>query len=155
MIKEWRIKSNLTQQELGEKAGLAKRTVGSIERGDRAPTKWEIVKLCQALGKTPAELLTISYRSFLNELNEIGKLQDSSKPLQPERGIQSAPDSGSKVNQIIDQMAALAKELYHESKADFQKVFLDWLAQPGPADSSPSPRGLKKRVRRRRGSAKE
>lgn len=157
MIQEWRIEADLTQQELGDKAGLSKRTVGSIERGGRAPTKLEIVKLCQALGRAHGDLITISYRSFLDELNEISRqLQDQKKPPQSEeKGSQSAPAPGARVDQLIDQMAILLKELYRESRADFLKVSPDWLAQPDLDPPSPPARPRKKRVRRRRGPAKE
>lgn len=157
IIREWRIESRLTQQDLAESAGLHKRLVGSIERGERTPETREIAQLCQALGKTPTDLLTIWYRACLNEFNELGKLQDSRRPSQPEdKGSQRSPEPTSKVDQIIDQIAALAKDLYRESRNEFQKIFLDWLAQSGPPNALPpssSPQRAQRRVRKR-GSAK-
>lgn len=153
MIREWRIESRLTQQELAENAGLPKRTVGGIERGERTPTKEEIVQLCRALGKTPAELITLWYRACLSEFNELGKVGDSRRTSPPEeKGSRRSLEPASRVDQIIDQIAALAKDLYRESRNEFQKIFLDGLAQSGPGSSSPppssSPRG-RRRVRKR------
>jgi transcriptional regulator with XRE-family HTH domain len=149
IIREWRIESRLTQQELAENAGLHKRLVGSIERGERAPETRELAQLCQALGKTPTELLTIWYRACLNEFNELGKLQDLKRPFQPEeKGGQKSPEPTSKVDQIIDQIAALAKDLYRESRNEFQKIFLSWLAQAGPPNALPPPSPPKRAGRR-------
>lgn len=151
MIQRWRVEADFTQEELGDRAGLTKRAVGNIERGDRSPTTREIVRLCRALGRDHSELVTISYRSYLDELNQIAR-EEAGKPLQHEEKS-SPPDSGDRINQIFDQLAALMKELYRESRSDFQKVFFDWLAQPGPANPTPPPR-TRKRVRRKR-STKE
>jgi len=153
MIREWRIESRLTQQQLADNAGLPLRVVGSIERGKRTPEKREVVALCRALGKTPAELLTIWYRACLNEFNELGKLEDSRRPSHPEeKGAERGPDSASRVDQLIDQIAALAKDLYRESRNEFQKIFLDWLAQSGSSHTLPPPspsRRARQRVRKR------
>jgi transcriptional regulator with XRE-family HTH domain len=157
MIREWRIESRLTQLELAENAGLPMRLVGSIERGERAPTKQEIVQLCQALEKAPTELITLWFRTCLNEFNELGKLGDSRRTSQPEeKGSRRSPEPASKVDQIIDQIAALAKDLYRESRNEFQKVFLDWLAQSGPPNALPPPSPPKRAQRRvrKRGSSK-
>jgi transcriptional regulator with XRE-family HTH domain len=156
VIRKWRIESGLSQKELGEKAELPKRLVGSFERGEQTPDRWEIVKLCDALGRDPAELITFWYRSFLNELNQLGKLRTPRAPQSDERTSPISPDPGSRVDQIIDQIAALAKDLYRESKSDFQKPFLGWLSQSGPSSSPlPSPpRPARKRVSRKRGSTK-
>lgn len=160
IIKAWRIESDLSQQELGDLAGLNKKIVGNIERGQRVPDKLEIVRLCHALRKTPAELMVGWYRSFLEDLNELeGELLNSSKPSprndSGSQALSAAP--GPKINQIIDRLAALMKELYQESRADAQKNFLDWLAQTGLLNSFPppgAPRQARKRVRRKRGPAK-
>ena len=155
VIRKWRFESGLTQEELGRSAGLSKKSVGSFERGERTPEIWEIVNLSQALGKDPAELITLWYRSCLKEVSELGKLQDS-RSLPPEEKIsQISPDPSSRVDQIIDQIAALAKELYRESRNDFREIFLDWLAPSGsPPSSSPPapPRRERRRVSRKRGA---
>jgi transcriptional regulator with XRE-family HTH domain len=159
-IKAWRIENDLSQEELGDLAGLNKKIMGNIERGQRMPDKLEIVRLCHALGKTPAELMVGWYRSFLEDLNELeGELLNSSKPSPRNAGGSQAPPAapGSKINQIIDKLAALTKELYQESRAEAQKNFLDWLAQTGLLNSFPppgAPRQTRKRVRRKRGPAK-
>ena len=120
VIRKWRIESGLTQQALGRRADLPGRIVGSIERGERAPEKWEIVRLCQALEKPPAELITFWCRAYLHDLQELGRLQ-APRPVQPEE---------KRVEQIIDRIAGLAKEIYRESKDDFREIFLSWIEQP-------------------------
>jgi transcriptional regulator with XRE-family HTH domain len=146
VIRRWRIESGLTQAALGQKSGLSKKSVGSFERGEQAPELWEVVKLSSAMGRDPSELLTLWYRSSLREILEIGKLQGA-------KIAQGAPDSGSRVDQIIDQIAALAKELYRESRSDFQEIFQAWVSPSGsPHSSSPPapPRPDRRRVSRKR-----
>jgi transcriptional regulator with XRE-family HTH domain len=153
VIRRWRIEGGLTQEELGRSAGLSKKSVGSFERGERTPELWEIAKLCGALGRDPAELITLWYRSCLKEVVEIGKLQGARPLPAEEKSAQKSPGSSSRVDQLIDQIADLAKELYRESKNDFREIFLDWLAPSGSRDSSspPSPpRRDRRRVSRKR-----
>ena len=148
VIRRWRIESGLKQEELGQRAGLSKRIVGTLERGERAPEMWEVVQLARALDKEPTELITLWYRSCLQQVTELDKrLEGTSTPVPP------PPDAGSKFDRIVDQMAALAKELHRESRSEFQEIFLSWLA---PHASPPSPpRKDRKRVGRKRKPAKE
>jgi len=115
------------------------------------------VKLSHALGRSPADLVTLWYRSYLNEINELGKLQDPRAPQPDEKISQTSLDPSSRVDQIIDQIAALAKELYHESRNDFREIFLDWLNPPDSRNSisPPAPsRQDRRRVGRKRGPTK-
>lgn len=154
VIRRWRIESGLTQEELGRRAGFSKKSVGAFERGEQTPEIWETVKLAQALSRDPTELITLWYRACLKEVNEL-KLQGS-QSLPPEEKIaQISPGPGARVDQIIDQIAALAKELYRESRNDFREIFLDWVAPSGspPSSSPPSPpRRDRRRVSRKRGA---
>lgn len=148
IIREWRIESRLTQEALGERAGLSKKAVGSIERGERAPERQEIVDLCRALDRSPGELMTLWSNAFLSELKLI---EEGSKPGSPPEEWRTPPES--KVDQIIDKIAVLVKQLYRESKDDFRKMFVDWLAQSGASGSFPPPsppRRPRKRVSRKR-----
>lgn len=57
-LKEKRIEANLTQAELGKRAGMSERTIQNYELGTRMPRNLEAVeKLAAALGTTPEELL--------------------------------------------------------------------------------------------------
>lgn len=157
IIRKWRIEGGFTQEELGRRAGLPKRIVGSIERGVRAPERWDIVKLSHALGRPPDELVTLWYRSYLKEVSALGKLRDARDPQPEEKDSQGAQDSDSRIDQIIDQLAALAKELYRESRNDFREIFLDWINPSGLSNPFPTPsapRQDRKRVGRKRGSKK-
>lgn len=48
-IKKERLKNNLTQEELAEKAGVHRTYVGMIERGEKNITLTNIHKIAQAL----------------------------------------------------------------------------------------------------------
>jgi transcriptional regulator with XRE-family HTH domain len=151
IIREWRIEAGFTQKTLGERAGLHKNIVGGIERGTRTAEREELAKLCRALGKSPSELMMHWSRAALKEFQLEFELQNLSPRSQPEE--KDFPPA-SRVDQIIDKIAALVKELYRESRGDLQKMFLDWLAQSGAPGSSPSspPSRPRKRVSRKRGS---
>ena len=57
-LKEKRIEANLTQAELGKRAGMSERTIQNYELGTRMPRNLEAVeKLAAALETTPEELL--------------------------------------------------------------------------------------------------
>ena len=55
-LKAARAALGLTQQELGERVGVTRQTILSIERGDYNPTIKLCVEICKALGKTLDEL---------------------------------------------------------------------------------------------------
>jgi transcriptional regulator with XRE-family HTH domain len=55
-IKEEREKVHLSQMELSFKAGLSQNQVFCIESGKRVPNLYTILKLCKALGISPAAL---------------------------------------------------------------------------------------------------
>ena len=48
-IRKYRIKQNLSQEELAEKAGLHRTYIGSVERGERNITINVMEKICIAL----------------------------------------------------------------------------------------------------------
>lgn len=49
-IKLARIKAGLSQEELAEKADLSRLTIGTIERGEKAPSVETIGSIADALG---------------------------------------------------------------------------------------------------------
>lgn len=51
-----RIECELTQEQLAEKVGVARQTIGLIEAGSYNPSISLCVAICQALGKTLDEL---------------------------------------------------------------------------------------------------
>ena len=51
-LKELREKAGITQQQLGEKAGIHKLTVAKLEQGIREPSWATVQALAAALGKT-------------------------------------------------------------------------------------------------------
>lgn len=56
-VREIRLEKGLSQESLAERAGLHRTYVGGIERGERNPGLINIVRIAQALGVTPAELM--------------------------------------------------------------------------------------------------
>lgn len=48
-VRKYRIKQNLSQEELADKAGLHRTYIGSVERGERNITINVIEKICIAL----------------------------------------------------------------------------------------------------------
>lgn len=56
-VAELRHKRGLTQEQLAEKAGLAQRTIASIEQGQRWAKLSTLHKLAKALGVPRKELL--------------------------------------------------------------------------------------------------
>ena len=49
-VRKYRIKQNLSQEELAEKAGVHRTYIGSVERGERNITINVMEKICTALG---------------------------------------------------------------------------------------------------------
>ncbi|MFQ7001580.1 MAG: helix-turn-helix domain-containing protein [Clostridium sp.] len=56
-IRDERLKLNLTQEELAEKANISPSYMGRIERGERNPTLENLVKIANILGTTIDYLL--------------------------------------------------------------------------------------------------
>jgi transcriptional regulator with XRE-family HTH domain len=58
-IKALRLRQELTQEALGERAELNYKYLGAIERGERNLSLKQLLKIAQALRVDPHELLTI------------------------------------------------------------------------------------------------
>lgn len=58
-IRETRRKQNLSQEELGYKAGLHRTYIGCVERNEKNMTIKSVEKIAKALGIDIAELFTI------------------------------------------------------------------------------------------------
>jgi transcriptional regulator with XRE-family HTH domain len=56
-LKELREQAGLTQQQLGEKAGLSQAGIADLEQQRRKPAWETVVALCRALGVTPEAFL--------------------------------------------------------------------------------------------------
>lgn len=60
VVREQRRAQNLTQEDLGELAGIHRTYVGMIERGEKNLTLSNLVKVSQALNITASELLRLT-----------------------------------------------------------------------------------------------
>ena len=56
-LKDYRKRSNLTQAELADRMGVHENTIRRWEAGDFEPRSNDLIKLCEILGCTEAELL--------------------------------------------------------------------------------------------------
>lgn len=56
-IRRLRKARGLTQEQLAEDAGMAMRYLSGVERGEENPTLRFLIKIAEALGAEPAELL--------------------------------------------------------------------------------------------------
>jgi transcriptional regulator with XRE-family HTH domain len=56
-LKELRDQAGLTQQDLGERAGLSKAGIADLEQGRRRPAWETVVALCKALAISPDTFL--------------------------------------------------------------------------------------------------
>ena len=57
-IRRLRKAKGLTQEQLAHEAGMAMRYVAGVERGEENPSLRFLVKIAEALGAEPADLLT-------------------------------------------------------------------------------------------------
>jgi transcriptional regulator with XRE-family HTH domain len=57
MLKAWREKRRMTQEELAKFAGISTVYVAKIEAGDKVPSIQVLMKLAKALGVKAGELL--------------------------------------------------------------------------------------------------
>jgi transcriptional regulator with XRE-family HTH domain len=57
-IRNCRLRRNLTQEEVGELAGINPKYLGEIERGEKNPTALVVYKLSRAIKVTVSEILT-------------------------------------------------------------------------------------------------
>ncbi len=57
-LKTLRERAHLSQMDLAFKAGVSQNMVGYIESGKRTPTLSTLLKMCEALGVSPASLFT-------------------------------------------------------------------------------------------------
>ncbi|MGD6818611.1 helix-turn-helix transcriptional regulator [Metabacillus sp. 113a] len=55
-VRELRARCRLTQQELADKAGISRQTVGLIEKGDYAPSITLALKIAQTFGVSVEEV---------------------------------------------------------------------------------------------------
>lgn len=57
-VRRFREAKGLTQEQLSERSGFGQNYLSDLERGRRNPTVVTVYELAQALGTTPADLLT-------------------------------------------------------------------------------------------------
>ena len=61
-IRELRRDRGISQEQLGYDSGLHRTYVGGIERGERNPSLTNILRIAEALGVQPSELLAVTER---------------------------------------------------------------------------------------------
>lgn len=58
LLKQARLKAELTQEELAAKASLTREYVSLLERDRRTPTLEVFIRLVRAVGLSPADVIT-------------------------------------------------------------------------------------------------
>jgi len=58
-IRHYRVRNQMTQEQLAELADISASFMGHIERGSRIASLDTLMKLCAALGVTPNDLLSV------------------------------------------------------------------------------------------------
>ena len=56
-VREFRTRMGVSQEDLADRTKIHRTYIGGIERGERNPTLTMIVRLAEALGASPHELL--------------------------------------------------------------------------------------------------
>ena len=73
-VRQQRVLSGMTQEELAEKSGISCSFVGHIERGEKKFSIGTLVGLCNAMGVTPNYLLQDSLSvEVLNSSVDVGR----------------------------------------------------------------------------------
>lgn len=155
ILRDWRIESDLTQEELGEAAGLSRKIVGSIERGARKVDYEEVIRICRALGRHIEELVLHWSRSVLEELRKVEKEMLGSRETRPPDTTDSAAldtTAGGSIGEVVDKIAVLFKEIVHRAQEELIQKLLLQMSPSGASSPSPPPAAPKRsrsRVSRR------
>jgi transcriptional regulator with XRE-family HTH domain len=88
-IKNFRLKREMTQEQLAELAGIACNYLGEIERGEKNPTALVVYKLSRALKVPVSKILSDNNNPFINEkyLEEVEKLFEGKRKTDIEKAI--------------------------------------------------------------------
>jgi transcriptional regulator with XRE-family HTH domain len=63
-IRDYRRVRGVSQEQLGYDSGLHRTYIGGIERGERNPSLANILRIAEALGVSPSELLAATERNW-------------------------------------------------------------------------------------------
>ena len=63
-MRDFRRGRGLSQEQLGYDSGLHRTYIGGIERGERNPSLANILRIAEALGVSPSELLAATERNW-------------------------------------------------------------------------------------------
>lgn len=66
-IRKYRLKSDISQENLGLSAGINPAYIGRLERGEKCPTIDTLYKICEALGISVCEILNFEGDSLNSE----------------------------------------------------------------------------------------
>jgi transcriptional regulator with XRE-family HTH domain len=67
MLKQLRKASDITQEELAFRVGLARNYISLLERGVKSPTLTVFLRLCVALKQQPEKIMAEVYRRVVEE----------------------------------------------------------------------------------------
>jgi transcriptional regulator with XRE-family HTH domain len=110
VIKAYRMRADISQKVLAERAGLSESTVGAIERGERRLSDENLVKLCLGLGSTVEEIFGAGYHEHLAALHEIQSRMLGEQGQQEAAAPESRLDQAS-FEQLIESWTAQTKQI--------------------------------------------
>jgi transcriptional regulator with XRE-family HTH domain len=79
-IRRRRERADLSQEQLGQAAGITRNYVGMVERGENAPTVVVLHQLAKALGTTMAEIVKEVEEAMAAQEGAPGEKQPDSTP---------------------------------------------------------------------------
>ena len=101
VLRAWRKKRDLTQQELASESGLTRNLVGDLERGKRTVEREAFFALCRTLKITPSAFISEVDGALLEELRALeggprergsGRMEEGPEP-DPSQGFEKDLDS--------------------------------------------------------------
>jgi transcriptional regulator with XRE-family HTH domain len=66
-VREWRVRRQLSQEQLGKAAGLHRNYVGAVERGEINPTMQVMLKLARGLALPTSEIVLLAEERYEDE----------------------------------------------------------------------------------------
>ena len=117
-LKEYRIKNNMTQQQVAQMIGSDPKYVSQIELGKNKCTLKMLIKFCKAYNVTPNDIL---YK-YINKLNTKSELEDFTtqffKLSKADRKI---------VNTLINALLEKGKQIFYRPTSPYFICFLNLL----------------------------
>jgi transcriptional regulator with XRE-family HTH domain len=162
IMRRWRIEAKLSQEELGQEAGLSRKVIAGIENGTRKFDQNKLVLLCRVLDRTVDQLTQTWSQALLETLRAAERDMDGAVDRAPEPApaVPAAvpppepalsPALEKAIDRMADQFRDQVKDMFQASQKELLARVEKMIAQ-APLSSPPSatsPRGAHSRVSRK------